>query len=306
MKILMVGAGAVGLVYGHRFQQAGHDVHYLVKAHHRPQLEPGATLTQLRWRNPLPQQANVSTTLDWHGDYDLIVLAIPSTALRQLDWATLAPLVGDTPVLMLQPNSEDRALLLQHIPTQQLAEGLITLIAYQAPLHSPKMNQIDYYLPPMAMPISAAPALQQTLLALFNSSGIRAQASPSAVDDSRLPAAFLMTFLAALEQADWQFSQLRQRSDLLQRLSQAQRRLLPAVTAASSLQQSLVRIGCRPWLYQLALRLAPKLVPLPLESYLRYHFIKVRSQTYLYLAEYQQQHPSDALADLIGQQASTG
>ena len=35
MNILIVGAGAVGLVYGHCFQQAGHSVTFFIKEKHR-------------------------------------------------------------------------------------------------------------------------------------------------------------------------------------------------------------------------------------------------------------------------------
>ena len=38
MKILIVGAGAVGLVYGHHFANEGHQVTFMVKEKYQAQL----------------------------------------------------------------------------------------------------------------------------------------------------------------------------------------------------------------------------------------------------------------------------
>jgi hypothetical protein len=41
------------------------------------------------------------------------------------------------------------------------------------------------------------------------------------------------------------------------------------------------------------------LIPLPLEAYLKKHFLKVRPQTLMYMQDYQNAYPSDAVAELV-------
>lgn len=299
MKILIVGAGAVGLVYGQHFTRGGHHVQYLIKKKYATSFHSGVRLSRLRpFRQPLSKIESVALRYDWQGDYDLVILAISSPALRQLDWPELARQLQNTPILMLQPSSADLSLLEQHFKPQQIAQGLISLIAYQAPLQTPCMDHIEYYLPPISMPISADIELRDRIIQLFKQSGIAATPSPSAVAASKLPAAFLMTFLAALEQAHWQFNTLRQRPHLLKQLAWAQWQLLPQLQPLTWWQKIVLKGILTPTCYRLLLRLAPYSVPLPLERYLQYHFIKVREQTYLYLTDYQQQYPSQALRDL--------
>lgn len=299
MKILIVGAGAVGLVYGQHFSRAGHQVQYLTKEKYAASFHSGVRLTRLRpFRQPHSQVEPVALRYDWQGDYELVVLAISSPALRQLDWPEVTRQLGNTPILMLQPSSADLSLLEQHFNPQQIVQGLISLIAYQAPLQTPCMDHIEYYLPPIAMPISGKKDLRDNVIQLFKHSGIAATASPSAVAASKLPSAFLMTFLAALEQAHWQFNTLRQQPHLLKQLACAQSQLLPQLQPLTWWQKILLRGVLTPACYRLLLRLAPYSVPLPLERYLHYHFIKVREQTYLYLTDYQQQYPNQALREL--------
>jgi 2-dehydropantoate 2-reductase len=147
---------------------------------------------------------------------------------------------------------------------------------------------------------------------LFNNSGIKAKAVDSAVEESRLPSAFLMTFLCALEAADWKFDQLRNSPELLSKLSKAQQALLPHQFSSQQPSQTETKQGLflqlkkdllssllKPWLYKLLLRIAPIFVPLPLEAYLKKHFLKVRPQTMMYMKEYEEQHPSAAITNLL-------
>lgn len=252
MNILIVGAGAVGQVYGHHFSTAGHQVSYLIKEKYQSALSNGMVLYSLNNDPDLHSPVhftNYQLVTSWpeYKDHqlDLIVLTIPSNALRTLDFEQIKRTTeSKIPILMLQPSEEDRALILNELPGQPLAEGLISLIAYQTPLldqRHPELSQqpakegIACYLPPMKMPLSATDkALARNMVQLFQDSGIKARYSNSAVADSRLPSAFLMTFLCCLESADWNLKALRRNYPLLKQLAQAQQFLLPQQTAAGS------------------------------------------------------------------------
>ncbi|WP_419813581.1 ketopantoate reductase family protein [Bacterioplanoides sp.] len=314
MNILIVGAGAVGQVYGYHFQQAGHRISYLIKEKYREKIVQGMTLLPLTGPKLLTSRRPPSPAIHFFADdivtqwpaesgFDLIILTIPSDALRALPYDDVRQTCINTPLLMLQPSREDHQQLQQELPGTPIAEGLISLIAYQAPLpgllqttDTEKENSgIAYYLPPLKMSISSAsPALARQITALFNQGGIRARVSASAIEDSAIPSAFLMTFLCVLQASDWRFQQLRRNSKQLKTLSRAQRFLIPMQKPAG-FGRTLLRIGglilLRPWLYRLLLTLSPKVLPLPLEAYLAFHFQKVHQQTRLYMEDYYRQHP---------------
>ncbi len=323
MNILIVGAGAVGLVYGHHFVNAGHQVTFLIKEKYQQALEDdkqeGIVLYHLNKDKNLQQPLrfkDFATITRWDdaNDFDVIALSISSTALRQLPLTTinikLTNSVKKTSLLMLQPSEEDLEHLTQVISQEHILQGMITLISYQTDNINEGVNPAGtaYYLPPLPMPISATDLLQQkdsrkNIVTLFNQSGIQAKAVNSALDESKLLSAFFMTFLCALEAADWQFDRLKNSEKLLKQLSAAQTDLLPKKITASGalgpLKKSLLKSILKPWLYKVLIRLSPAVIPLPLEAYLKKHFLKVRPQTLMYMQDYQNAYPSNAVAELV-------
>ena len=327
MNILIVGAGAVGLVYGHHFANAGHQVTFLVKEKYQQALEAekqkGVVLYHLNNDKHLQQPlrfTNFSTITEWQDAecFDLIALSISSTALRQLPLSIIKNKINESinPVslLMLQPSEEDLKHLTTVIDNEHILQGMITLISYQ----TDHINEgvipagTAYYLPPLPMPISASKPLPQQkqnslklkeVVSLFNQSGIKAKAVNSALDESRLISAFFMTFLCALEAADWQFERLKNSARLLQQLSAAQTELLPQKIIANGvftpLKKRLLTALLKPWFYKLLIKISPRVIPLPLEAYLKKHFLKVRPQTLMYLQDYQNTFPSEAVAELV-------
>jgi hypothetical protein len=323
MKILIVGAGAVGLVYGHHFVKAGHQVTFLVKDKYQQALEDdkkeGIVLYHLNKDKKLQQPfrfKNFSTITQWDeaNDFELIALSISSTALRQLPLTSIKEKLERSKktasLLMLQPSEEDLDHLTRVIPKEHILQGMITLISYQTDNIHDGINPAGtaYYLPPLPMPISASLLPPQAgklkeVVTLFNKSGIKARAVNSALDESRLLSAFFMTFLCALEASNWQFNHLKNSEILLQQLSAAQRDLLPQKITSKGIlgpfKKTLLKSLLKPWLYKTLIRISPILIPLPIEAYLKKHFLKVRSQTLLYIQDYQNAYPSDAVAELV-------
>ena len=115
------------------------------------------------------------------------------------------------------------------------------------------------------MPVAHKPALQQ---------------------NSAWPNAILMPFLVALELADWSFERLQQGGGI--------------TDAAASIQETTrivaARLGrpapfwtrwVRPFTLRLVLWAASRVIPLPLEPYLRFHFTKVGTQTRMFIEGYE-------------------
>lgn len=327
MNILIVGAGAVGLVYGRHFSEAGHKVSFFVKEKYQQALldnQQDHGGERLYFLNKDKVQAkpllfkDFNTVTEWNSNtqYDLIVLAISSNALRTLPLLEIKQQLGTNTLLMLQPSQTDFEHLSTVIAQEQIVQGMISLISYQTPLsnyqypNSTPASGIAYYLPPMKMPISGLdPERASSTTKLFNDSKIPAKKVNNAVNESKMPSAFLMTFLCVLEAADWKFSTLTNAKDLLKKLSLGQQELLPLQIASSNSPLGKLKLGLvkiitklvlRPWLYYLLLKISDKAVPLPLEAYLEYHFSKVREQTKIYMEEYaQSSKEAQKLLDLL-------
>lgn len=334
MKILIIGAGAVGMVYGQHFAQAGHQVCFMVKEKYQADLENNKQLggeklyflnKDKKLKNPLLFN-RFSSINDWslEQSFDLVVLAISSNALRSLPLELLEQQLKSNQqnyasLLMLQPSDSDLDYLASQIDPELILQGMINMISYQTPLNDAPAsgdshvsdNAIAYYLPFTAMPISSAGTTTEAIerrtevIKLFNQSAIKATAVHSALDQSRLPSAFLASFLCVLEANDWQFDRLRNNPQHLHLLSRSQRFLLPNLLPTSQAKfkkivtSKLLNVTLRPWLYKLLLRIADPVLPLPLEAYLKKHFLKVHEQTKLYMQEYNQQLPDKSLQQLL-------
>lgn len=314
MNILIVGAGAVGLVYGQYFARAGHRVTFFIKENHRAALEGGVVLVEKRrWRADRVSPVEDFSLL-WEWDevasqtWDQVVLAISSDALRALPFDTVRPVTGDATVVMLQPSDADYVLLSEYWPAGHTVKGMINLISYyhplpgEKPLDDPAAIKIAYFIPPTAMPLSGDSERVIQTLALFRDSGIGCKEVDDAVSASRLPNALLMTFLCALEASDWQFDRLRSDRALLSELVCAQKDLLTVLAhdegPAQRRTMKLTKGMLSKTLYRMVLRVAPMALPFSLQVYLHEHFMKVRIQTDLYVRDYRDLCDSEALAAL--------
>jgi 2-dehydropantoate 2-reductase len=99
MKILVVGAGAVGGYYGARLAQAGRDVTFLVRPSRAQHLRSEG-LHILSPHGDLTLQPQTITAEDLHTPFDIVFLSVKATALDQAI-EDMAPAVG--PDTMIYP-----------------------------------------------------------------------------------------------------------------------------------------------------------------------------------------------------------
>jgi len=159
MNILLVGAGAVGLVYGRHFQLGGANISFLVREKYAAELQAGITLYHLnkdpRRERPilltgagvLTQMADVAAAR-----WDAVILCVSSTALRSMNLGELAQNTGDATIVMLQPGVEDHAYVTARVAPGRVVAGMISLVSYHTPLPGETVGKpgTAYWFPPFS------------------------------------------------------------------------------------------------------------------------------------------------------------
>jgi 2-dehydropantoate 2-reductase len=314
VRALVVGAGAVGQVYGYHLARGAAEVSFLVKPSHAAEVAGGLTLYPLnrsRRRRTEPvgfTDFRVLTEVEAvaRERWDQVYLTMSSTALRAGGWfAALAAAVGSATVVLLQPGPDDRDFVRGRVPDEQIVQGIITVVSYRAPLPGETRfgaPGVAYWFPPLASsPMSGA--RRQAVQSALRAGGLPARRHRDVGATAAFPTALLMPLLAVLEQAGWAFRALREPG-----------RLKLATRAAGQALAVMARHRGRPapWALHLVnrafvvgavLTLAPLLMPLDVETYLRVHFTKVGDQTRDFLRTYlsigrSAGLPTDALAQL--------
>jgi ketopantoate reductase len=296
-RILVVGAGAVGQVYGMHLRRGGARLSFLVKPAHTAWCQQGFALHRLQARRvtetdrlddiEVLTDAAAAASLGW----DQVWLAVASDALRG-DWlGAFLGALGDATVVALQPDLDDRTRLLLHLPEARLVQGLIGFLAFQSPLPeagrlreaSELPSGIAYaLLPPVASTFSGATARVQPILRVLAAGGFRARAVRDVVEASALRSAASVPVVAALELSDWSLIRLRRGPHLALGLRAAREAREVVADHFDRAPSQLTRL-LRPLPVGLALRLAAHAAPVDLEQFLRFHFTKVGPQTRLML-----------------------
>lgn len=312
MNILLVGAGAVGQVYGRHLARAGHKVSFFVKAKYAAELTEGLPLHRLgylRTESEHWQEYGVVSTVEAVAatSWDQVWLCMASDALRSdLSQQVLAA-VGAATVICLQPGPEDATWVRERLPSgATMVQGLITFISYQSPLPGREGKPgIAYFLSPLAPGLFSGPHQPvQAVIEALRGGGMAAREAADLEGAGAGSEAVMIPLVAALEQHGWKLSGFA-RSDELALGREAGREALAILAEDRGARVALEKMLLTPLASRLLLLMAPKVLPLELEPYLEYHFTKVGQQTrdmidsYIRLGE-KHALPTDNLRRLLG------
>ncbi len=288
-RVLVVGAGAVGLTFGRALAKAGAEVYFWVKPQHRAALEDGAVIYPLRERPEWSPEVFRAYSLVDHvaelpdGPWDQVWLTVASPALRGVWLGEVLRAVsgpGSAPVvILLQPGLHDRKLLMEHVDGAHIVRGLIPFMAWHAPLPGEVFDPpgLAIFQPPLTpAPFSGPLVPCKEIVALLEAGGQPAVVARDVDSQTALGSNLLLPLMATLEIGGWTFAGFRRNVGLGASATRSALRI-----AAHSLGQAppwwtnLVRA---PILWVLSF-FAPFFVPVDLETYLRVHFTKVGGQT---------------------------
>lgn len=283
-RILIVGSGAVGAVFGEHLTRAGARVRFLVRNPDSANARMPRALHQLHLTGrPTTVHQMLDTSAEVQGEWDQCWLCLPSTALDS-DWLKqeLDKLGLGVELINWTPDLDDRARLEQRLE-RPVSMGLIGFVSYQAPLpgETRPAEGIAYWLPPRAATLENTRAGQRAATLLKNG-GLSATRSRDLPWLAARLSAVVITLMAALEREQWSLERLR-RSPHLDTAAGAAREAMAISAAYLGTRvrwfQQLPHSG----IYRGLLKGLPPLAPFDLESYLGYHFAKVADQTRLML-----------------------
>lgn len=286
IRALVVGGGATGQVYGYFLAQAGVEVSYYLKPRYAAEAEEGFDLLPfgLVGRRPKRHFGGFEVHTDHRvlrgRHFDQIWLCISAPALKSGVVPELNSACPDAVWVCLQPGLDAKENLLEFIPEQRIVMGMVGFIAYQSPLpgEKPDLEGVSYFLPPLSPTLFAGPHAER-IANQMQKAGLPAGARPDVQSISQFGSAFLIPFVVALETAGWSLRALRKDNEALDRLAVAVSEAFDALEAAGVGGRGSLGLLTRRSVLKMALFAAPQLAPLPLETYLKYHFTKVRRQS---------------------------
>lgn len=296
-KILLVGAGAVGQVYGKYLAAAGNDVSFLIKEKYVDEMAKGVVLYNInrdkQCQNPL-RFSDYRTVTSWQAaaeqQWDMIVLCISSAALHDgLDFEGLKHALKNGTLVMLQPGPEDMARVRQHIAETQIVQGMITLVSYHTPMpgETTTVPGTAYWLPPFApMPFAGPVNRRSDVIQTFIGAKIAAKSIKDMREASLYSTAIFMVFLTALEASHWKFVVLRKDTAMIERMLKANQEAFDAISAKHHIRAPFWSKWVAPWMVKSLLQLAPRVTPFDLEQFFQVHFTKVKTQTKLFVNTY--------------------
>ena len=293
MNILLVGAGAVGQVYGYHLQKGGARVSFFVRPKAAAARKDGMVLYALGTkgaREPIRFLAeDVFTSVDEVAKHawDEVWFCVPADALDEAWLTSIAGAVGKARIIALPPGIASEQLIRRAFPESDVVPALIGMVSYQAPLFGETLPEpgIAFYFQPGAPTAFGGPHGAEVAKELQRG-GCPAVAKKDVAASSAFGSAILMPVVAGLEAASWSLRGFRA-GKVPALVARAAREAIAITAATLPARAPLLVFLLTGTTLKLASWLAPKLAPFDLERYLKHHFEKVGSQTRLLFREYQ-------------------
>jgi hypothetical protein len=301
MRILVVGAGAVGQVYGWHLHQGGAEIGFLVKPGRRPgrfRLERLAKRTIATWES-FPMYDDPATV----GAWDAVVLTVASDALAASWLEPLGRATGGATVAVMQPGIRDVERVAQSIDRARLVQGLIGIIAFRTPLEGdPRFVEpgVAYWFPPFVRTLFEGDR-SRPIVEAFQRGKLPVARNDGIASVSGFGAAVLEAHMAALELEGWSFSAART-GRWMAVASRASRQLAEVAARIVGQRPPAILSLVSPTASTFLAPVARAVMPFDVEAYLRAHFTKVGPQTVAYLESALREAdglPMDAVAELV-------
>lgn len=295
MKVLFVGAGAVGSVYAYHAHLGGAEVAFLVKPKYRAELEKGIQLYHHTTFGKKTKSIlfNSFTLLDDPAQvgktkWDQIFITVPSNAIYSGDWLkVLVQNSGDATIVTMQPGLKDREYILSEtgLSEDRLVSASIPILSYLAPLPGENFEKpgYAYWIPPggfFAMSFGSD-GRRQSAMDTLTRGGLKTRSRADFRKDSLVGEAILRLVVTGLEKSEWSWQRFMH-GENIQLTSDSALESLPIIAKLRGLpdpSQSFVkRQMVKPYAIRSLMRVLEMLAPFDIEAFFRVHFTKVEAQ----------------------------
>ncbi len=294
MNILIVGAGAVGQVYGRHLSIGGARVSFLVRPKYKDAHKDGFTIYPLRSKGAYeavrfkPDQILSSLGEVKNETWDQVWLCVPSTALVRPWLDEVVAAIGDATLVLFPSGIDVVEQLLPILPSERCVSGLIPMMSYFAPMEGEQLSEpgVAYWFPPLSpTALSGSPARRDAVIDALKRGKCSAAAHRNVREVSAFGAAVLIPHVVALEGAHWSYEALASEHWLVDSVSST-REAIAAAAAHLKISVPFVARFFRPWTMRILLRIVRFIAPLDVAAFFKSHFTKVREQSKMQMAEY--------------------
>ncbi|MFZ5722845.1 MAG: ketopantoate reductase family protein [Pseudomonadota bacterium] len=288
MRVLVVGAGATGTVFGAALKRGGASVDYYVRPRHRERLADGTRLHRQGFFTVRDEHETgfgiYSSPAELAGSqWDQVWLTMPSDALRQPWLDEFLPATGRATLVVLQPDPEDVAWIREHGGVDRnIVQGLIQFSAWQSPLpHEPAgRTGISYLLPPgPAALFDAGHVESPTIVVTLGRGGLRAGMRADLPAHAARMSAMMIPLIAGLELSNWKIARYASHEVLSLAVEASQEAIAAESARYSTTTPWPFRLLVKRPVSRLLLQLVPWVPGFNAEEFLACHFRKVDRQT---------------------------
>ncbi len=299
MKVLMVGCGAVGQVYGFMLQGAGAEL----GLYDRPEVtvrllqakqEGGLRLYQFvgRGREPVPRLLDYYTVLpDLEAcirfEPDQVWFTLPSP-VYYTDWFRqfIAKVPAQRFVCFIPEGW--RTEFIPEGAGERFIFGGTAFMAWQggAEAGGGMAGGINFWLPPMAIPLVGRDEACRDTAQMLKQAGFKVTVSPPGSTSQAATTALMTAFTAGLELSGWSMKGYRRSPGLKRAAAACREAVMTQLPNARGLQKVLLSVPVLAAAFWLVALLLPALVPFDIQKYLRFHYTKTHVQTLRLLEMY--------------------
>ena len=294
MKVIIVGCGAIGQVFGLHLQKAGVEL----GCYDRPAVteklkgalaQGGMLLYQVsrsHRREPLTHRlANYQVLTDvaecQQFKPDVIWFTVPSPVYHSEWFGEFLQKVPSERVVCFAPEGGRPELIPDNTNQDRMVFAGITFMAWQADLEENRGRPegVYFWRPPLGIPLTGTKTACRAVVQLLKQAGFRATMGKPGSPAQGAVTAVMTAFVAGLELSGWTLRGFRN-SPWLQRAARASREgVLSQLTRAGIFTKTMLGILCSRVIFSIVTRLLPLLFPFNLEKYLKFHYTKTREQS---------------------------
>jgi hypothetical protein len=294
MKVLLVGCGAVGQVFGLFLQKAGVELGFYARPGSADRLcralehggMPLYQISHLHRRDPIVHRLeNYQVVMDVAGGRrfqpDQIWFTTPSPVYHSEWFRGFLQEVASERVVCFAPEGRRSEFFPASGGEDRLVFGGITLIAWQGGLEGGggRPDGVNFWLPPLAIPLVGTEDACREVEHLLKKAGFRVTVGEQDSHTQAVVTAVMTASVAGLELAGWSLRAFRKSLWLKRAARGAEQAALSQLDGAGVFTRVLLGILCSSTGLYLATFFLPLLVPFDLERYLEFHYLKTRDQT---------------------------